>query len=124
MYDYTQQIRPNPIYNPYQKLEIVHVNGENGAKAFQMPANSNILLLDDTAPLVWLAQTDGAGYKTVSPYKIEPYKPEPPVDMKALEDRIKKLEEMINDKSNVITTKQDEPVVRQHTEPKTDDKYY
>lgn len=117
------------IYNPYlnqmsNKLDIVHVNGENGARAYQMPPNSNILLLDDTAPLVWLAQTDGAGYKTVIPYSITPYVPEPQPDMKSLEDRIKKLEEFINDKSNVIKTDATEPTVWQSSEHKADDKYY
>lgn len=111
--------------NPYlAKLDIVHVNGENGARAFQMPANSNTLLLDDTAPVVWLAQTDGAGYKTVTPYDITPHVPEPPVDVKALEERIKKLEEMLNDKSNVATTEQNKPNVWKSPESKTNDGYY
>lgn len=77
---------------------IIRVNGRNGAKMFQMPPNTQALLLDETAPLVWLAQTDGAGYKTLSPYKIEPYQPEAPVDAKALEARVKRLEEMLNGK--------------------------
>lgn len=83
---------------PAPKYEIIHVNGENGARALQMAENSNALLLDDTAPIVWLAQTDGAGYKTVTPYSITPYQPEQPVDVKSLEGRIKKLEDMINGK--------------------------
>ena len=58
----------NP-YTPYSQTKIVHVNGENGARTFQMLPNSDVLLLDDTAPIVWLAQTDGAGYKTITPYK-------------------------------------------------------
>lgn len=46
-----------------------------GARAFQMLPNSESLLLDETEPLVWLAVTDGAGYKTVTPFKIEAYSP-------------------------------------------------
>ena len=84
-----------PYYQ--QKTEIIHVNGENGARALQMAPNSNALLLDDTAPLVWLVQTDGAGYKTVTPYSITPYKPEPAPDFKSLEERIAKLEEMLHE---------------------------
>jgi hypothetical protein len=83
------------------RYEIIHVNGENGARALQMAENSNTLLLDDTAPIVWLAQTDGAGYKTLTPYTITPYKPEQPVDVKSLEDRIKRLEDMVNAKPNI-----------------------
>ena len=81
---------------PLQKYEIIHVNGEAGAQCLRMAPNSNALLLDDTAPLVWLAQTDGAGYKTVTPYSIAPYQPTPPVDVNGLEDRVKRLEEMLS----------------------------
>lgn len=87
-------------FNQYPRTEIIHVNGENGARALQMMPNSQALLLDDTAPLVWLAQTDGAGYKTVTPYTIAPYEPEKPVDVKSLEERITKLEEMMRNESN------------------------
>lgn len=81
---------------PIKKTEIIHVNGENGARAFQMLPNSQALLLDDTAPLVWLAQTDGAGYKTVTPYSIAPYQPEPELNIKDIDLRLKKIEEMID----------------------------
>ena len=86
--------------NRFQRYDIIHVNGENGARSFQMAPNSEVLLLDDTAPLVWLAQTDGAGYLSVTPFSISPYQPAPPVDVHALEERLKKLEDMINGKSD------------------------
>lgn len=93
------------MYGPYgyqmpQRYEVIHVNGRGGADALQMLPNSTALVLDDTAPLVWLLQTDGAGYKTVTPYSITPYKPEPVPDMRTLEDRIRRLEEMLNGKSD------------------------
>lgn len=88
------------MYQYYGNQQIIRVNGENGARALQMQPNASVLLLDETAPIVWLAQTDGAGYKTVTPYKIEPYVKEPEPDVKALMDRVTKLEEMINAKSN------------------------
>ena len=87
-----------------QRYEIIHVNGENGARALQMLPNSNALLLDDTQPIVWLAQTDGAGYKTVTPYTITPYQPEPTVDVKTLEHRIARLEEIVSAKSEKSDT--------------------
>ncbi len=93
------------LYGANMRQEIVHVNGENGARAFQLAPNSNILLLDDTAPIVWLCQTDGAGYKTVTPYTITPYQPEPTVNVKSLEERIAKLEEAINVKSDTSNAK-------------------
>lgn len=80
-----------------QRYEIIRVNGENGAQAFQMAPNSSALLLDETAPIVWLVQTDGAGYKTAKPFSISPYQPQPPVDVHALEARINRLEALINE---------------------------
>lgn len=92
---YTQQIQE-------AKSEVVRVNGRNGADAYRLASNSSILLLDETAPIIWLKTTDGAGYATVTPYKIEPYTPEPTIDIKTLEGRISKLEEMMNNaKSDV-----------------------
>lgn len=85
---------------PAQKCEVIRVNGEAGARAYQMQSNSSVLLLDQSAPIVWLAQTDGAGYKTVTPYSITPYQPAPEVNVNALEARIKRLEDVINGQSN------------------------
>lgn len=81
-----------------QPCSITKVSGENGAKAFAMAPNSSALLLDETAPLVWLKTTDGAGYPTLTPYTITPYQAAPPVDVNSLENRVKRLEEMLNDK--------------------------
>lgn len=83
--------------NLYGTQQIVRVNGENGARTYQMMPNSSALLLDETAPLVWLAQTDGAGYKTVTPFKIEPYVPEPEPDFKDILKRIERLEGRLNE---------------------------
>lgn len=97
-----------PYMTPYQtrynapqqafgsKLEVIRVNGKNGAEAFQMPPNSSIILLDESAPLIWLKMTDGAGYPTITPYRIEPLKAELAPDVSSLEARIKRLEERLN----------------------------
>ena len=79
-----------------QRTEIIKVNGQNGARAFQMAPNSSALLLDESAPIVWLVQTDGAGYKTEVPYSITPYQAHPEPDYNSLDERIKRLEEIIN----------------------------
>ena len=110
MYPYQNNFMPQyqsqnyPLSNAYQKQEIIKVNGENGARMLQMPPNSNALLLDESAPIVWLVQTDGAGYKTVTPYTITPYQPEPTPDLKSLEQRISALEGILNAKSDSSTT--------------------
>lgn len=85
-----------PQMQSQQRMEIIRVNGEGGARAYQMPPNSNALLLDEANPLVWLVQTDGAGYKTVTPYTITPYQTAPAPDLGLLEQRITRLEGMLN----------------------------
>ena len=91
---------PMNYWNYPPQYDIVKVNGENGANAFQMGPNSRILLLDENNPIVWLVQTDGAGYKTVTPYDILPHKITPSIDINSLEERIAALEERINAKSH------------------------
>ena len=98
MYNNPYQYQMPQYQTPMQRTEIIHVNGENGARAMQLAPNSNALLLDDTAPIVWLVQTDGAGYKTVTPYTITPDHAEPHVDLKAIDERLKKVEDILNAK--------------------------
>jgi hypothetical protein len=64
---------------------------------YQMSANSEDLLLDESMPIVWLVQTDGAGYKTITPYDVTPHQAQPTVDIQSLESRIEKLEEKFNE---------------------------
>ena len=86
-------------------ITVVKVSGRNGAEAFQMTSDESVLLLDTTAPIVWLCQTDGAGYKTLTPYDISVHKETPPEDKyKSLEERIAKLEDILNAKSNTTST--------------------
>lgn len=103
----TYQPYPNPYqaYQQPQKQEVTRVNGKNGADMYQLPPNSSILMLDESAPIVWLKVTDGAGYATLSPYSITPYQPEAPVDVHSLEERISRLEEALNEKSDAIKVK-------------------
>ena len=94
----------NPYMNPYQApaqnmiqpSQVVKVNGENGARAYQIGANSSALLLDESGLMVWLVTSDGAGYKTVSAYDITPHQTAPAPDYGSLEGRIKRLEEIVN----------------------------
>ena len=77
-YPYPAQAAPAGMYYqpPYQQqvpsFQITKVNGENGAKAFQMPPNSSIILLDESNPKVYIKETDGASYPKLSVYKLVP----------------------------------------------------
>ena len=45
----------------------VYVNGIEGAKAYQMPPNSEMPLFDSTSDgVMFIKQTDGAGYPTIT----------------------------------------------------------
>jgi hypothetical protein len=98
-YPYPAQTAPVNMYYqpPYQQsFQITKVNGENGAKAFQMPPNSSIILLDESSPKVYIKETDGASYPKLSVYKLVP---DTDTKIKAEDDKskeqIKKLEERI-----------------------------
>ena len=99
----------NPFINPYGMApqyqppvmpaaaqQVVRVNGENGARAYQIGANSSAILLDESGLMIWLVTSDGAGYKTVQAYDIAPHKEAPAPDYGSLEDRIRRLEEKVN----------------------------
>ena len=117
----------SPFFNPYgfaqqaqvpQSMpvtQVIKVNGENGAKAFNMGANSSALLLDESGLMVWLVTSDGAGYKTVSAYDITPHQTTPAPDYGSLESRIKKLEEIVNG-----NTKRTAPTGKKQSEDSAD----
>ena len=108
------QMYPDPFNrfgNNRPHFDVIRVNGRNGAEAFEMDANSSVLLLDTTAPLIWHKETDGAGYPKLTPYQISPVEqkePEPAVSEKSLQETLKtfednliaRLEEMIGGKPN------------------------
>ena len=92
-------------YNPYNiGQQIVRVNGEQGANAYQMMPNSSALLLDETAPRLFLKTTDGAGYGVIQAFKLEKYEPEKPIDLDTIIKRIEKLERMVKDEKPTTTS--------------------
>lgn len=94
---YPQQPQMMPQQRVPKRTEIDRVRGREGAMDFPMFPNCEAMLLDETAPIVWLVQTDMTGMKTLSPYLISPYKPEKEVTLSDLDARLKRIEEeMIN----------------------------
>ena len=86
MIDTMNQNRMN-FNNPYvsaPRYELIKVNGEAGARNFKMAPNSATLLLDETAPIVWLVQTDGSGLITPTPFDITVHQQAPQVDLNNL----------------------------------------
>lgn len=111
----------NP-YNPYnpvsvtgnnspyqsQRQEVTKVNGREGANAYPLSPNSSTLLLDINQPIVYLKQSDGAGYCTINAYTISPVKEECVnniTDTNDLEKRIKRLEDMLINEPDTTTSR-------------------
>lgn len=48
-----------------QPLELIRVNGVDGAKAYQMPPNSTVPLFDANNDIMYIKTTDGAGFPSI-----------------------------------------------------------
>ena len=96
-----------PQYAPpmMHRQEVVRVNGKAGADMYQLAPSSSALLLDETAPIVWLVQTDGAGYKVSYPYTIAPLEEKVPQPLQDIEARLKRLEDKLNESNTTKTRK-------------------
>lgn len=95
-YPYPAPTAPALRASAAPRYEIIHVTGRHGAEALQMAPNSSVLALDDTAPLVWLCRTDGAGYLTATPFDIAQHAEPPAVNVDDLSARLTRLEEMLS----------------------------
>lgn len=71
-----------PFYQPYnlnsfqsgyqqQSASLIRVTGIEGAKAYQMPANSTSALFDANEDIMYIKTTDGAGFPTIRTFKFE-----------------------------------------------------
>lgn len=81
--------------NLLPKQEVLQANGKASIDALQMAPNSSVLIMDKTAPIIWLCVSDGLGNVTSTPYDIAPHQETPPVDVNALETRIASIETVI-----------------------------
>lgn len=103
---YPVQMPARPAYQrPVVQSEITRVNGEAGARNIRLQPNGGALRLDETAPILWVIQADGAGYTTATPFTITQYQQAPAIDLNSLESRVKKLEDIFNEQPSVEPVK-------------------
>ena len=116
MYGYNWQ---NPYMNqvnqmnqPYQqnqmnmpKTSVKKVTGIEGANMYPMAPDSSEILVDNNSDVIYLVTTDSAGLKTVKPFTISPVVEQPKIDVSSFEDRLKRLEEIVNAKSDSSSTR-------------------
>lgn len=96
-----QQAYNNILQQPQQanvlpQQQIIQVNGKASVDTIQLAPNSSILVMDTSAPLVWLCVSDGVGKVTAKAYDIIEHKDTPPIDTANLEQRITAVENFIN----------------------------
>ena len=87
-----QPIAPQP---QLQQEQVTQVNGRASVEQIQLAPNSSKLVMDTTAPIVWLCVSDGVGRVTATPYDITEHKDAPPVDVAGIEQRLATVEAYI-----------------------------
>lgn len=96
-----------PNFLPQQ--QIIQVNGKASIDALKMAPNSSVLIMDTTAPMVWMCVSDGLGNVTSTAYDIAVHKDPEPISINALDARLAAIEktlEVLYGQSNAFTAKQ------------------
>ena len=69
---YGQSIMNNQQMIPQEQIQnLIRVNGLDGAKAYQMPANSTVALFDNNEDILYIKNTDGAGFPSIRIFKFD-----------------------------------------------------
>ena len=87
--NFNQSYQPNN-YLPQQ--QIIQVNGKASVDTIQLAPNSSVLVMDTSAPIVWMCVSDGVGKVTATPYDITVHQEKPPVDVNSIEKRLAAVE--------------------------------
>ena len=59
------QFQPQLNQPQISTQNLIRVNGIDGAKAYQMPANSTVALFDNNEDIMYIKTTDGAGFPAI-----------------------------------------------------------
>lgn len=66
---YSQQYGSTPPMQSFSQ-QLIRVKGIEGAKAYHMPPNSMAALFNDSEDIMYIKETDGAGYPTIRTYRF------------------------------------------------------
>lgn len=109
---YTALLGQNQYYNQqnYQQEQaqnLIRVNGIDGAKTYQMPANSTVALFDSNEDIMYIKTTDGAGFPSIRTFSFtevkEQNKPIPQVDYISREEFEEFKKELMNNGKQSIS---------------------
>ena len=67
---YNQPMNNQQIFPQEQPRNLIRVNGIDGAKAYQMPANSTVALFDSNEDVMYVKSTDGAGFPSIRTFSF------------------------------------------------------
>ena len=69
---YNQPMNSPQIFSQDQQptQNLIRVNGIDGAKAYQMPANSTVALFDSNEDVMYVKSTDGAGFPSIRTFSF------------------------------------------------------
>lgn len=125
-YDYIRQSMgqaPQPAQQQANVLpaqQVIQVAGRQSIDTLQMSPNSSVLIMDTSAPIVWLCVSDGLGKVTATAYDITMHQDTPPFDItgfaESVEGRLSALESKITTKEvkrdeqpDVASSRSDKP---------------
>ena len=67
---YNPQMNNQQFLPQIQTQNLIRVNGIEGAKAYQMPANSTVALFDSNEDVMYIKTTDGAGFPSIRTFNF------------------------------------------------------
>ena len=73
---YNPQMNNQQIFPQEQTQNLIRVNGIEGAKAYQMSANSIVSLFDANEDIMYIKSTDGAGFPSIRTFSFTEVKEE------------------------------------------------
>lgn len=77
------------------QTKVIQVKGKEGANMIEMAPNSELLVMDETDPIIWYIKTDDVGMKDITGLDITIHEDEEKKVMSSLEERIARLERMM-----------------------------
>ena len=111
--------------NILPQQQIIQVNGKSSVDMIQMAPNSSVLLMDTTAPIVWMCVTDGVGRVSAIPYDVKVHEEEKPVNpLSEIESRLNNLENLIKELTTNEQSNAQKSTSKQHeSKPKSNQKH-
>ena len=104
---YNPQMNNQQIYPQGQTQSLIRVNGIDGAKTYQMSANSTVALFDSNDDIMYIKSTDGAGFPSIRTFSFteikEQAKPVQQVDYISREEFEEFKKELMNNGKQSIS---------------------